>query len=211
MEFYLLSRKIYLLLQFFCYNNLYFTTPIIGIVPGMFFSKKEREFKAMYNDLYPLIVNTLYNRVRNMEDAEDICHEIFVSYYNKYDGIVDARSWLFGAIKYSVSNYYRRKKSAGAESVDLDAIEDSIHVAYENGFRDTRIILYQAIENDENYRDRTERALFDLIAINKYTFENAARHLGLTKRQAVYKYEQVSRRILQYLKDRGISTIEDLL
>ena len=177
----------------------------------MFLSKKEREFKKMYNDYYPLILNTLYSRVRNIEDAEDICHELFVSYYNKYDEIQDSRSWLFGAIKFCISNYYRKKKSAGAESVDIDSIEDSIHLAYENGFRDTRIILHQAIENDGNYNDRTERALFNLIAINKYTYEHAAEHLGLTKRQAVYKYEQVSRRIVQYLKDRGISNIGDLL
>ena len=50
--------------------------------------------------------------LENMEDAEDICHEIFVSYYRKFDEVRDARSWLFGAMKFCISNYYRKKAGA---------------------------------------------------------------------------------------------------
>ncbi|MBN2159822.1 MAG: sigma-70 family RNA polymerase sigma factor [Spirochaetes bacterium] len=177
----------------------------------MLFSKKDRAFRKSYSDFYPLILNALYSRVVNREDAEDICHEIFVNYYRKFDEVRDARSWLFGAMKFCISNYYRNKEGSDPDSVDISNIEDDIHLAFENGFRDVRIVIHEAIENSENYRDEEERILFDLIAINNYTYEEAATHLGITKRQAHYRYQQVSRRILEHLKERGITRIEDLL
>jgi RNA polymerase sigma factor (sigma-70 family) len=175
------------------------------------FSKKDREFRKSYSDFYPLIFTALCGKVSNREDAEDICHEIFVSYYRKFDEVRDPRNWLFGAMKYCISNYYRKKEGSDPNTLDIDNIEDDIHLAYENGFRDVRIIIHEAIENGDNYRDEKERILFELIAINNYTFDEAARQLGLTRRQAVYRYQSVSRRILDNLKERGISRIEDLL
>ena len=78
-------------------------------------------------------------------------------------------------------------------------MEDDINLAFENGARDMRIIINEAIEHGDNYRDEKDRILFDLIAINGYTYEEAAKQLGLTKRQAFYRYQQVSRRIVDYL------------
>ena len=177
----------------------------------MLLSKKEREFRRSYSDYYAAVLGALYRRVGNMEDAEDICHELFVSYYHKFDEVRDPRSWLFGAMKFSISNYYRKKSGEDRAHVDIDNMEDDINLAFENGARDMRIIINEAIGNDGNYRDEKDRLLFDLIAINGYTYDEAARQLGLTRRQAFYRYQQVTRRIVDYLGRRGISRIEDLL
>ncbi len=177
----------------------------------MLLSKKEREFRKSYSDYYPMILNSLYHRVGNREDAEDICHEIFVNYYLKFEEIRDPRSWLIGAMKFSISNYYRKRAGADTTNADIADMEDDVHLAFENGFRDIRIIIHDAIEDPGNYRDEKERILFDLIAINHYSHHEAAQHLGMTRRQAAYKYRQVSRRILDRLNKRGITKIEDLL
>jgi RNA polymerase sigma factor (sigma-70 family) len=177
----------------------------------MLLSKKEREFRRSYSDYYAVVLNALYRRVGNTEDAEDICHELFVSYYRKFDEVRDPRNWLFGAMKFCISNYYRKKAGADQSSVDIDNMEDDINLAFENGARDMRIIINEAIEHGDNYRDGKDRILFDLIAISGYTYDEAAKQLGLTKRQVFYRYQQVSRRIINYLKERGISRIEDLL
>ncbi len=196
---------------FFVFLHEIILQPIKGQNPSMLLSRKERDFRKSYGDYYSLVLNTLYNRVGNIEDAEDICHEIFVSYYRKFDEIRDARSWLLGAMKYSISNYYRKKEVSNPGGFDIGDLEDDIQLSFENGSREIRIIINDAIENQENYRSEKERILFDLIAINNYTYEQAATHLGITKRQAAYTYQQVSRRILDLLKHRGISRIEDLL
>ena len=177
----------------------------------MLLSRKERAFRKSYSDYYSMVLNALYSRVRNIEDAEDICHEIFVSFYRKFDEIRDPRSWLMGAMKYSISNYYRQRGGSDPTGVDIDNHADDPHLSFENGARDIRIIIKDAIESEENYRDERERILFDLVAINRYTYDQAARHLGMTKRQVAYRYQQVSRRILDLLKQKGISGIEDLL
>jgi RNA polymerase sigma factor (sigma-70 family) len=177
----------------------------------MLFSKKEREFRKSYNTFYSLILNALYNRVGNMEDAEDICHEVFVSYYRKFDEVRDPRGWLLGAMRYCISNYYRKREGSDTDSVTIENMEDDISLAFENGAREARIIINEAINNRNNYRDERDRALFDLIAINKYTYGEAARHLGMTKRQAAYRYRQVARRLLDVLQKQGITKIEDLL
>lgn len=178
---------------------------------GVLLSKKEREFRRSYSDYHAMVLNALYLRVGNMEDAEDICHEIFVSYYRKFDEVRDARSWLFGAMKFCISNFYRKKTVADQATIDINNMEDDINLAFENGERDLRIIINEALEHGENYKDEKDRILFDLVAINKYTYEEAAKELGLTARQAFYRYQQVSRRIVDYLNKRGITRIEDLL
>ena len=197
--------------HFFCQIRSDLSTELLEQRNRVLLSKKEREFRQSYSDYHALVLNALYHRVGNMEDAEDICHEIFVSYYRKFDEVRDARSWLLGAMKFCTSNYYRKKTGSGQSTVDIDDIEDDVNLAFENGARDMRIIINEAIENGENFKDEKDRILFDLVAINKYTYEEAAQELGLTARQAFYRYRQVSRRILDYLNRRGISRIEDLL
>lgn len=177
----------------------------------MLLSKKEREFRRLYSDYYPMVLNALVARVVNREDAEDICHEIFVSFYRKFDEVRDPRSWLLGAMRFCISNYYRKGEGSDSGSIDIDNMEDNVYLAFENGFRDLRIIIHEAIGDARNYRDEKERILFDLVAINHYSYDRAAKHLGLTRRQAHYKYRQVTRRILERLKSRGITSIEDLL
>jgi RNA polymerase sigma factor (sigma-70 family) len=174
-------------------------------------SSKEKEFRKAYSDYYPVIVNAIYSRVGNLEDAEDICHEIFVHFYNKYEEIQDCRKWLFGAIKYGISNFYRKKGASDKGNVNIDSIDFDKNLAFENGFRDIRIIINETIEDESNYQDEKERILFDLVAINKYTYEQAAKQLGWSTRQVAYRYQQISKRIVSCLKQKGITRIEDLI
>ena len=181
-----------------------------GKISCMVLSKKEREFRKVYSEYYPVIMNTIYKKVGNMEDSEDICHEVFTNYYNKFDEIIEGKNWLFAAIRYGISNFYRKKGTANTATVDID-VSDDPGLGYENGFRDIRIVINEAIESDENYKDKKEQVLFQLIAIYGYTYEQAAKQLGLSKRQVFYKYKQITKRILDYLDKRGISDIDDLL
>jgi len=171
----------------------------------------EREFRALYSDHYPLVFNSVYSRIRNTQDAEDICHEIFVAFYKKFDEIMDHRRWLLGSIKYAISHFYRSKGLSDQEIADIDDAPNDPNLAFENGFRDARIIINEAIEDESNYSDRKERILFDLIAINRLTYGEAAKQLGLTRRQAEYKYGLVVRRILDHLAARGIYQAEDMI
>ena len=177
----------------------------------MFLAHKEREFRKAYQRYYPLIINKIFMKVGNVDDAEDICHELFITFYKKFDEVQDPGKWLFSAIRYEILNHYKKKELKGGAAVHIDDVENDPNLAFENGFRDIRIVINEAIGNDGNYKDELDRTVFNLVAVNNYTYGEAARQLGLSTRQVEYRYAQTIKRILAYLNDRGIANIGDLL
>lgn len=177
----------------------------------MIFSNKERHFREAYNMYYPAVYNILFFKLKNKNDIEDICQEVFISLYNNLEEVRDIKKWLYGALRYTISNFYRKKGMNDSEIVDIEDVQNDINLSFQNGQRDIRIIINEAIENKENFNDEEEKILFDLIAINKYTYAEAANQLGLTRNQVEYKYKTISKRIVKYLENMGITSIEDLL
>lgn len=174
-------------------------------------SQKEKEFRESYSNYYPLVFNVVYSKMSNREDTEDVCHELFIQFYNKFEEIENHRKWLMSAISFVISNYIRKKATKSSNAMEIEDIENDPNLTFVNGARDVRIILNEAINNDDNYSNEKERVLFELIAVNNFTYEKAAKQAGVTKRQARYTYEKVTKKILNYLKDKGISNIEDVL
>ncbi len=172
-------------------------------------TESEKRFREAYNDYHALILNTLFLKLGSREDAEDICHEVFVSCLRKIEEIQDIRKWLFGALRLEIANYYRKKGMSFDGQMDIDDLVNDPRLAFENGQREMRLVLDEAIDNMDNFRDERERTLFRLIAIYDYTQEEAGRHLGLSRRQVGYSYAQATKRIMNYLKRKGISGIGD--
>jgi RNA polymerase sigma factor (sigma-70 family) len=169
---------------------------------------RNREFAEAYNDLYPVLFGAIYSRVNSMDDAEDICQELFIKLYNKLSEVENKRKWLFGAMKYELMNYYKKKRPG---DMDINEHFDDVGLGYVNGFRDTRIMINDAIEDMDNFDNETDRALFDLVAVKNFTYEEAGAHLGLSKRQVRYRYGLIIDRLMDYFKKRGIQNIEELL
>lgn len=168
---------------------------------------KNRKFAESYNDLYPVVFGAVYSKVGNAEDAQDICQELFVRFYEKLETIENHRKWLYGALRLEVMNYYRKRKP----DADIDGVFADVGLTFVNGFRDARIIISEALEYDENFEDERERALFDLIAVQNYSYEEAGVQLGWSKRQVRYRYGLIVDRIIAYLQTKGIKSLEDLL
>jgi RNA polymerase sigma-70 factor (ECF subfamily) len=167
---------------------------------------KREEFSKIYSEYFPLLLNTVYTKVGNYQDAHDICQEIFIIFYNKFHEVENPRYWLFGTMKNVVYQHYRKKSKPEA---DIDEIFQDVSLTFVNGFRDTRLIIEEAIENVDLTEE--ERLLLDYIAFNNYSYTNVGKIMGLTKRQVGYKYLGVARKILAYLEQKGIRNIEDLL
>ncbi len=172
---------------------------------------QNREFREAYSDYYPLVVSVLYSKVGRRDDAEDICQEVFIRFLKNFDSIDNHRAWLLSAIRFEITNYYNRKATAASDAVDIDEAFDDPNLKYVNGFRDTRIIIQEALDNDANFHNERERVLFELIAVYNFTYPSAAAQLGITRWQAEYLYEKIEKRILKYLHQKGIKDIGDLL
>jgi len=170
-------------------------------------SEKKRDlFTEIYGSYYPLVFSAVYTRVDDADDARDICQEVFIKLYEKLDEVQNTRKWLYGALRLSVFEFYRKR----GRGVNIDEVDD-VALTFVNGMRDTRIMLSEAFENSANFEKEGDRALFDLVAFYNFSYSQAAQHLGLTKRQVEYKYRRIVDRITGYLKQKGVNSIEDLL
>ncbi len=165
-------------------------------------------FVENYDSYYSIVFNSIYSRVSNYHDAEDICQEVFIRLYDNMAEVENPRKWLFGCLKIVVFDYYKLKKK---KDVDVDKLFDDIGMGYVNGFRDSRIMIKQVIYDICNESGDRDASLFELVAVYNYSYVQAAKHLNLSYKQTVYRYGVFSERVVEKLKEKGINNIEDLL
>lgn len=175
-----------------------FTMPLL--------EKIKIEFTEFYADHYQIVYGVIYSKISNADDTDDLTQEVFMHFYSKMYEIENKRSWLFGTINNVLMNYYRKKKKFSSDE-DIEHYLSDVSLTFVNGFRDTRIIIDEAVGSLPD----SDRVLFDLIAVQNLTYDLAARHMGLTKRQVEYRYSLIVKAIRGYLNNKGISNIEDLL
>ncbi len=168
--------------------------------------RKREEFAVIYNQYYPIVYNTVFTKTGNSHDARDICQEIFIILYEKFEDVQNIRQWLFGTIRYGTLRYYERKSNS---NVDIETLFEDENLSYVNGFKDARVIISGAIEK-ANLSDE-DRTIFEYIAIYNYSYSNTGRAMGMSKRQIGYRYNSIIEEILRALASKGIHNIEDLL
>lgn len=168
---------------------------------------KNSRFTELYDSYYPMVFSAILTKLDNPDDADDICQEVFISMYNKLDEIEDVRKWLYGTLRYEVLAYYRKKN----RNISMDDLFDNVALTFVNGFRDTRILIDEVLEKESADLDGKERELLELISVYRYTYEEAGKLVGLTKRQARYRYGLIVHRILDSLSKQGIKSLEELL
>ena len=169
--------------------------------------KKDVLFTGVYSDYYPVVSGALYTKIGNSQVAEDLAQEVFLALYAAFDRVEHVRSWLFTTMKNVLYDHYRVAMNMPEETAYHEA-HDDISLTFVNGFRDTRIILEQAVES---VPDPVDRVLFDLIAVQNHSYQEAGNHVGLSSRQVRYRYSLINRHIQDHLGARGIKSIEDLL
>lgn len=171
-------------------------------------SDKAKTFSDLYSDYYSMVYNIIFVKIRDIDTTSDLAQEIFTRLYGKIDEIENPRQWLLSASKWAVVQHYEKNKS---DNMNIDEVLDDENVRYVNGFRDTRIIIQEALSASENYRDEKDRIIYDLILMKNYTYAETAQQTGLSVRQVRYRYESVAERITGYLRNKGIRSLEELL
>ena len=165
-------------------------------------------FVENYDSYYSVVFNSIYSKVSNYHDAEDICQEVFIRLYDNFDQVENPRKWLFGCLRLVVFDYYKLKQK---KEINVDELFDDIGMGYVNGFRDSRMMIKQVIDDICAEIGDRDASLFELVAVYNYSFVQASKQLNLNYKQARYRYNVFADRVLERLKDKGISNIEDLL
>ncbi len=119
---------------------------------------RKEDFTDIFGRYYHLVFNAVYTKVGNKHDAEDICQEVFIALYNSLEDVENVRKWLFGTLRNKVCNFYR-DRNPNIENID-DMFQD-ISLAFVNGFKDVRIIISSAI--DDEIKDENDRELIELL------------------------------------------------
>ncbi len=167
---------------------------------------KREEYTLAFNKYYPLVFNIVLSKVGNEHDADDLCQEIFLAFFEKFEDVENQRKWLFGTIRNVVMRHYEKKSRSDA---DVEDIINDISFSYVNGFRDLRIMVNDAVSSVG--LDEEDTMLIDYIAYNRYSYNNVSKITGLTRKQVIYRYSKAVEKILHYLREKGIHNIEDLL
>lgn len=163
-------------------------------------------FVDTYERYYALVFSTAYAKLGDADDAMDAAQEVFIRFHGKIDEVREPRTWLYGTLRNVVFDMMKKKKP------DLtDGELDDLGVTYVNGFRDTRLMIQAALDDVNNFSDERDRILFELIASYDFTYKEAGEHLGMSERQAKYRYGLTVRRLTEYFRERGIARLEDLL
>jgi len=165
-------------------------------------------FVENYDSFYTIVFNSIYSKVNNYHDAEDICQEVFIRFYDRMAEIENPRKWLFGCLRLVVFDFYKVRQK---KEVNIDELLDDIGMGYVNGFRDSRMMIKQVIDDICNETGDRDASLFELVAVYNYSFVQASKHLNLNYKQARYRYGVFAERIVEKLKEKGINNIEDLL
>lgn len=169
--------------------------------------RRNSKFIEIYSNYYSLIYGAVSYRIYNPEDADDLTQEIFLRFYNKMDEVLEPRKWLLGTMRLVLLEFYKKNR---IDTVDIDEVYNDIGLAFVNGMRETRLVIKDVIENSDIMKDPRDRLIFDYVAIQRYSMEQAANELGLTRDQVKYRYGNITRSILLDLKKRGISKLEEL-
>lgn len=74
----------------------------------------------IYEDYYMKVRNYILSKINNFHIAEDLCSDVFVKVYEKYDSYDPSKSslstWIFTITRNTLIDYYRKNR----EQVELD-------------------------------------------------------------------------------------------
>ncbi len=175
---------------------------------GTSLSHKQDQFTEVYALYYSSLFSVIYSKTGHFSDTEDICQEVFTRFYLNMEDIRNPRAWLYGTMRNVVFDYYKEK---GRSAEEIEELMQGGEPAYENGFRESRMIIREILDEPETFSSEQEREIFQLVAVHEFSLTKAGRHTGLAYHTARKGFLSGMRRVVRKLKDRGIKGVEDLL
>jgi len=145
---------------------------------------RNQRFTETYEQYKNLIMKIVFDRSGDSHLAEDICQQVFVSFYQRMDDINEnfCKAWLMLAARNAVIDY-QRKKRFRKESV-LSEVGESVAIASE--YTAEQIVERMAASQltfrilaDLKVTNKSWYQVVEAICILEMTHEEAANHLRL--------------------------------
>jgi RNA polymerase sigma-70 factor (ECF subfamily) len=167
--------------------------------------KKHKAIKQAYETYYTYLFCVAKKKVGDVQTAEDMCQEVFIAFSEKIDQVTNVKTWLLGALRFQVVNYFRGKQAKYSNTDDIDIHQESL--VEKDKHLDINIILNEIFEKESDLH----KQVFELKNIHGWTLTSIAEELNMKRHKVKYIYEKVAKSLLEQLKKKGISTFGDIL
>lgn len=137
----------------------------------------EEQLKTqIYQDYYLKVRNYILSKINDFPMAEDLCSDVFVKVYEKYDLFDENKSslstWIFTITRNTLIDYYRKRE------VHLE-LQDNIALEDENDDICTEDNLKQLASALETLNER-ERKLIVLYYYKDLTLKEIGKQFGIS-------------------------------
>lgn len=92
---------------------------------------RRENFCHVYEEYHKLVIHLAYDVLKDYALAEDVCHEVFIKFYEKIEELDEERvkGWLLRcgrrkAIDFVRRSYWKREISETLEQAELDLVTD---------------------------------------------------------------------------------------
>ena len=142
----------------------------------------EKSFEDLYRRMYPTLKKYAIYLVKDIEDAQLILNDVFISIWKNETILSNEKAYLFRAIKNAATNYYKAPK---ANLLRIDNEEEAPEIidrketpsqAFQN--KDRNRVLYALIDQMPERR----RLIFYMYRIDGFSYKEIAALLDISVR-----------------------------
>ena len=144
-------------------------------------------FAKLYDIFWPGLLQHISTKITNVQVAEDIVHDLFISLWNRRTTILDIESipaYLYSACRYMILSYYRKNALTNHSGYELEEeiadreqpLEERLYYRYLLDMLDIEIEKLpekcRQIFKLSRYSYLTNREISEKLSISESTVEN---------------------------------------
>ena len=155
--------------------------------------KKLRYQKALYEKYAPTMLAVCYRYFSDLDRANDVLQDVFIKVFDNISKFREEGSlegWIRRITVHTSINEIKKRKKEMIELDEsvLDVADPDLHDA------DTEYIMNLVLELPDNYRE-----IFNLVAIEGYSFAETAELLEITEGNIRVRYHRARKKLQDLL------------
>jgi RNA polymerase sigma-70 factor (ECF subfamily) len=167
----------------------------------------ELAFREVYRRYWREVFMVAYRKIKSREVAEELTQNLFLNLWEKRkeSAILNLQPWLFGAIKYSIINYYKSQ-------IVHEKYIKHLHVTAQVSVSSTEQMTMQAdlsdaIDKGVSLLPQKTQQVFKLSRFENRSVKEISRDLNISEKAVEYHITQSLKWMKVYLKDYLITMI----
>jgi len=162
------------------------------------------DFRALYEEVAPILYRVAYRIAGTQEAAEDLVHEAFIRYWEKkipFPSPDEAKFWLIRVVKNAALNYAKR---AGRERKAYDRALREVGPESDNG--EKALIREESRAEVIEALGKLPEPLRDTLVLKEYgelNYKDIGRTLGITESNVKVRVFRAREKLAVLLKEAG--------